>query len=76
LAYALAHEHAVTLDDLLCRRTRLVWQPDLTPREAHAAIDVLAPLFGDRLAQARGEADALGEAPPWRRDTSTSPSPM
>ena len=75
LAYALAHEHAVSLDDLLHRRTRLIWQPDLTPPEAHAVIDALAPLFGGRLAQARTEADALGETPPWRSATSTSPPP-
>jgi glycerol-3-phosphate dehydrogenase len=67
LAFALEHEHARTLADLLHRRTRLLWEPALTPSVAHAALDVLAPLFGDGLARAREEADALGEAPAWRR---------
>jgi glycerol-3-phosphate dehydrogenase len=66
LAFALEHEHALTLADLLQRRTRLVWEPALTPSAAHAALDVLAPLFGDALAGARAEADALGEPPAWR----------
>jgi glycerol-3-phosphate dehydrogenase len=68
LAFALAREEARTLRDLVERRTRLVWQPDFGPKEAHAAIDLIAPLLGDGIGRAREEADALGEAPAWRRE--------
>jgi glycerol-3-phosphate dehydrogenase len=67
LAYALAHEQALTLGDLLCRRTRLIWQPGLTPEAAHAMAEALGPLFGGSSRQAHAEADRLGERPAWRR---------
>ncbi len=67
LAYALVHEEALTLSDLLCRRTRLIWQPDLTPNAAHAMVESLEPLFGGRTAKAHVEADRLAEKPAWQR---------
>ncbi|HXH23498.1 MAG TPA: glycerol-3-phosphate dehydrogenase/oxidase [Dehalococcoidia bacterium] len=66
LAFALVREEARTLEDLVQRRTRLVWQPDFGPREAHAVLDVLAPLLGGRAAALREEADRLSHAPAWR----------
>lgn len=66
LAFALEREDARTLDDLVSRRTRLIWQPDLTPAAAHAWVDELAPLFADRLEIVRAEADALAGKPAWR----------
>jgi glycerol-3-phosphate dehydrogenase len=66
LAFALAREEARTLRDLVERRTRLVWQPDFGTKEAHAAIDLIAPLLGDGIGRAREEADALASAELWR----------
>ena len=65
LAFALEHEEARRLDDLLFRRTHLIWERGMTAEAAHAAIDALAPLFGERLDQVRAEADALAERPAW-----------
>jgi glycerol-3-phosphate dehydrogenase len=65
LAYALAHEDALTLEDLLYRRTRLVWQPDLTAEAAQEIVSRLESYFPDRLEH--GRADALREPPAWRR---------
>jgi glycerol-3-phosphate dehydrogenase len=76
LAYALEHERAHGLGDLLYRRTHLAWQPDLSSIAAHRLLDELAPYFGDRLAQARAEADALAEPPSWNENAAKDRPPV
>jgi len=47
LTYAVTNEHALTLDDLLRRRTRLYYtEPDQARSLAAAAADAVAPLLG------------------------------
>jgi glycerol-3-phosphate dehydrogenase len=67
LAFALRHERAMRLADLLERRTRLVWHAELSPEVGHAVIDELLPLFSGPEASLRAEADALGTVPAWRQ---------
>ncbi len=76
LAFALAHEDAHSLQDLLARRTRLLWQPDLTPKAAHAALDVLERILGERAPSVRAEADALNEKPPWIQSANPQNPPL
>jgi glycerol-3-phosphate dehydrogenase len=66
LAFALAREEARTLGDLIERRTRLTWQPEFGPKEAHAALEVIAPLLSGGIAQARKEAEALAAPAAWQ----------
>lgn len=62
LAYAIVAEKAVSLSDLIERRTRLCWQPDLDAAAARRAVEALAPYFGNGVDGAMQEAEAIDEA--------------
>jgi glycerol-3-phosphate dehydrogenase len=61
LAYALREEKALTLADLVLRRTRLSWQPDLDTSTAKRLVAALAPYFPDRGKAALAEAERIDE---------------
>jgi glycerol-3-phosphate dehydrogenase len=61
LAYAVLHEQARTMEDVLFRRTRLSWQPDLTPAVARRLAGELASLFpGGAPPDAEGIEEVVG----------------
>jgi glycerol-3-phosphate dehydrogenase len=65
LSFALEQEQALTLNDLLYRRTHLIWHEGMTATEAHRLIDAMAPAFEDCMEIVRAEADALAQKPSW-----------
>ncbi len=64
LAFGLLAEGALSLDDLVFRRTRLAWEREVTPAVGHRIVDALEKLFPEGTDLSRRQADALGARSP------------
>jgi glycerol-3-phosphate dehydrogenase len=73
LAYALLYEDAVSLADLVLRRTRLCWQPDFDAAAARRTVEALAPYFIAGIEGAMVEAEGLEEMLGRRRSAAVAP---